>query len=514
MKYTNGQLILMGIGIMLPVGCQSQNITDKNTHPNVVYIFPDQMRNHAMQFWNDSVYSKYINFKADPVHTPNLNKFAGESLVLTSAISNCPLSSPHRGMLLTGMYTENSGIALNCNSNRPNCYVREETTTISDVFSAVGYDCAYIGKLHADFPLPNDPENPGHYVESQTPVWDAYTPPERRHGFNFWYSYGTFDVHKHPHYWDTDGKRHDINEWSPTHEANVAIEYIKNTSGQRNPDKPFFMVVSMNPPHSPYGSLDDCMEEDYNLYKDISLNNLLVRPNVDHTMEKTRCAPYYFASVTGVDREFGRIISALKEKGLDENTIIVFTSDHGETMCSQGLQDPKNSPYNEAVNVPFMIRYPKKIKHRVDDLLLSSPDIMPTLLSLSGLESEIPDEVEGNNLAGHFVGDSTAAKPKGALYIRNGNGDVNKDGQIINYFPVARGIITNRYTLVYTIDKDNKLKETLLFDNFKDPYQMNNLRIENHSELVSDLNKEMVLLLKQADDPWYTNKILDEKLPY
>jgi len=67
----------------------------------------------------------------------------------------------------------------------------------------------------------------------------------------------------------------------------------------------------MNPPHSPYSSLDDCMEEDYNLYKDIPLNQLLVRPNVKSELAKRQAnAPYYFANVTGVDREFGRILAA------------------------------------------------------------------------------------------------------------------------------------------------------------------------------------------------------------
>ncbi len=87
-------------------------------------------------------------------------------MVLTSAQSNCPLSSPHRGMLLTGMYPNRSGVPLNCNSTRPISSLRDDAECIGDVFSKAGYDCAYFGKLHADFPTPNDPENPGQYVET------------------------------------------------------------------------------------------------------------------------------------------------------------------------------------------------------------------------------------------------------------------------------------------------------------------------------------------------------------
>lgn len=168
--------------------------------------------------------------------------------MLTSAMSNCPLSSPHRGSLLTGMYPNKSGIPLNCNSSRPISSLREDAVCVSDVFCNAGYDCAYFGKLHAEFPTPNDPERPGQYVEDRVPAWDAYTPKERRHGFNYWYSYGTFDEHKNPHYWDTEGRRHDPREWSPLHESGKVVSYLKNEGNVRDPKKPFFIMVGMNPP--------------------------------------------------------------------------------------------------------------------------------------------------------------------------------------------------------------------------------------------------------------------------
>ena len=80
----------------------------------------------------------------------------------------------------------------------------------------------------------------------------------------------------------------------------------------------------MNPPHSPYRTIDDVMEEDYNLYKDIPLDKLLVRPNANPQMEKAQCAPFLLCFGYRVDREFGRILKALKNLGLEENTIVVF----------------------------------------------------------------------------------------------------------------------------------------------------------------------------------------------
>ena len=170
-------LLVGGLTLFTAQGCKApKQVVEQSEHPNIIYVFPDQYRNQAMGFWSQDGFRDKVNFEGDPVHTPNLDAFARESMVLTSAQSNCPLSSPHRGMLLTGMYPNRSGVPLNCNSTRPISSLREDAECIGDVFSKAGYDCAYFGKLHADFPTPNDPEHPGQYVESKRPVWDAYTP--------------------------------------------------------------------------------------------------------------------------------------------------------------------------------------------------------------------------------------------------------------------------------------------------------------------------------------------------
>src|SRR5690554_1861133 len=506
------------IGLLpLPACVQGEKATGQEpTSPNVIYVFPDQMRNSAMGFWSNEPYASHINYKGDPVITPNLDKFADEAVVFSSAYSNTPISSPHRGSLLTGMYPNKSGVPLNVNSSRPFNSLPDDHVTISDVFSRNGYNCAYIGKYHLDLPTPNDPDNPGHYVEGRDPVWDAYTPPEKRHGFDFWYSYGTFDVHKKPHYWDTEGKRHEIREWSPKHEVDIAIEYLVNQKGQRDDSKPFFMMMSMNPPHHPYSSLDDCMEEDYNLYKDKTLGELLVRDNADTTMQKAASAPYYFAQVTGVDREFGRLLAALDSLGLTDNTIVVFASDHGETMTSHGVSDAKNSPYTEATSTPFLVRYPGKLEPRVTPLLLSSPDIMPTLIGLSGLGNMIPEEVQGENFADYLLtGNPSSPLPQSVLYLRNLDGDRDENGKVVSYFPETRGVKTANYTLALSIDQESKsLQQTYLFHDAEDPYQLNNLSLSDYPEEVAYLLEELAQLLEKVEDPWYKEKILSDLVPY
>ena len=496
---------LLPLSSLAAVGCAAS----QQQQPNIIYVFPDQFRNQAMAFWNEPEFSSNVGWKADPVHTPNLDSFAKESVVLSHAMSNCPLSSPYRGIFLTGMYPERSGITLNCMAERPESSLREDAICISDVLAANGYSCGYIGKLHADFPTPNDPEHPGEYVSSRRPEWDAYTPPEKRHGFSYWYSYGTFDVHKEPHYWDTEGKRHDIKEYSVKHETDKAIEFLRNTSGQRNPEAPFFLALAYNPPHSPYESLDDCMEEDYNLYKDLSYKDLYVRANADTTLAKAPAARYYFANVTGVDREFGRLLNEVKRLGLDKNTIIVFTSDHGETMCSQGTSDPKNSIYTESFNVPFIVRYPGKLRPHVDRTLLSSIDIYPTLLSLAGLGDKIPESAEGRDLSGILLenGEECDA-PESVLYIRNVNGEKDENGLVHGFFPVARGIKTATHTMEIAINRDKAISRVLLFNDLEDPYQMNNLDINENKELFDSLCVILSSKLEEANDIWFREKIL------
>ena len=275
-------------------------------------------------------------------------------------------------------------------------------------------------------------------------------------------------------------------------------------------------MVGMNPPHSPYRSLDDCMEEDFNLYKDQPIDSLLIRPNADKKRAKSESTRYYFASVTGVDRAFGMILDCLKEMGLDKNTIVVFTSDHGETMCSQFTDDPKNSPYAESMNVPFIIRYPGHLRPRVDNLMISTPDIMPTMLGMSNLEKFIPKGIHGHNYAPFFKEENTetVVRPEGALYIQNMDGEKDKDGNVISYFPRSRGIKTHKYTLALYIDRENKLTKTLLFDDEKDPYQLNNLPLEENKEAVEGLLALMGKQLKEINDPWYKEHILSDMIKY
>nr|QIH44555.1 sulfatase [Vibrio ziniensis] len=482
--------------------------------PNLLYIFPDQFRQMSMSLWNELLFNKHCSGVPDPVYTPNLDSFSQQAYLLPNAVSNCPVCSPHRGSLFTGQYPNKSGVPLNCNSDRIISNLPINITCFTDILAQSGYHVGYIGKWHLDLPTPNAPDRPGEYVDPSVPAWDSYTELARRHGIHYWYGYGTFDNHHNPHYYDTHGVRYEPHTWSAEHEAEKAISYLKNEFGEREVGQPFALFVSMNPPHSPYQSLNDCREQDLKLYEKFIDEQLLVRDNANLDLDKASSARYYFANVSGVDQQFGRIIQALKDIGEWDNTIVVFTSDHGETLCSHGLTDAKNVIYEEAFLVPFLIKDIGQSLPIVSSTFLNSADIMPTVLEMLGLKERLPSGITGQSKAPFILDNTRSEAPTCALYIRNLDGDKDDNGKVISYFPQSRGIRTDRYTFALTIDRDMNLDDMLLFDYKTDPYQLADISWQCSASLAKELLTLLAAELSRIDDPWAQQRILDELLPY
>lgn len=170
-----------------------------------------------------------------------------------------------------------------------------------------------------------------------------------------------------------------MNQWGPEYEADLAIQYLDSIKGS---DQPFAMMVSMNPPHTGYELVPDNYKE---LYKGLNVDSVVATmPHLRNADQKyvdyfKKSLPDYYACISGVDEQFGRIIEALKRNGMFDHTIVVFVSDHGDSM---GMHENigKNIFYEEAMRVPFMISWGDKLSPRVDqDLLLSVEDFCPTI---------------------------------------------------------------------------------------------------------------------------------------
>ncbi|MEE2887620.1 MAG: sulfatase [Planctomycetota bacterium] len=457
--------------------------------PNLVFIIADQWRGQALGFLGQ-----------EKVETPHLDALARESLVFTEAVSNYPVCSPYRAMLLSGQYPFRNGVYSNCNSQTTpfGCELKQTTRCWSDVLAKQGYSMAYVGKWHLESPREPFVES---YNNRPNFAWNEWTPPERRHGFAFWHAYNTFDRHLKPEYWETTMSRDDrlkVDRWGPEHEADVAIKYLRNAGGSsRIADRPFAMVVSMNPPHMPYGQVPQRYIDRYAGVK----NSVLLGGRPDLQPVDSRWGRYtrrnlrlQYAMMTGVDEQIGRILQALEDLGLADDTIVVFTSDHGDCLGLQG-KISKNNHYELAMRVPLIVRWKRGLPARRDDLLISVPDLYPTLLGLMGLGDQVPDEVEGVNHAGLFRS-GRGRRPAFQLYMWCPPGKLAEG---------RRGVRTHRYTLV--VDRTGgKPEKVVLRDRQADPYQMQDFATDRPEVVRALRDQQLVPLLRRIGDPWLSRR--------
>jgi arylsulfatase A-like enzyme len=480
--------------------------------PNVLIIFPDQLRRYAAGFWSEAPFKKHVKGIADPVITPNIDYLAKNGIVFTNAISNYPLCSPYRGMLMSGRYPEQNGIWNNCRVGR-NESLRDDITTIPDLFLKAGYNTSYFGKCHW---LKNEAlfDKDGNYVGTtkapgghHTNRYDTYIPPKKRHGIEYFYQ-ALKDEHFNPRIYSNDtetiqgkndGELHLPKVFSAKNESEKIIAYLQNKK-QRDHNKPFCMIWSMNPPHNPWDEANTDMEslhEHYDTDKYPKINNqLVVRQNANLTVADY--ARHYFANVTSGDKYIGHVISALKESGELNNTIIIFSSDHGEMLGSHSLTG-KNVLELESLAIPFIVHWPKGLKAGITDIIMSVPDVLPTVMGLAGISDEIPTDIEGINFAPLLKDPSSTEviQPNSAL-IMLGN---------------SRGIQTKRYTFCIEENKKqwdekpiNDIKSIYYYDNQLDPYQLQKISMERSDELSKYFLSTLGKLLQKTNDPWFQSK--------
>jgi len=405
-------------------------------------------------------------------------------------------------MLMTGRFPLSTGMTNNCQPGL-DMELSVDEICIGDVMKAHGYSTGYIGKWHLECPSLNRSKNP---VDGATWSWDGWTPPgQRRHGFDFWYAYNTYDQHFTPHYWKDSPEKIEIKQWSVEHETNVAIDFIKN----RKKDNPFALFLSWNPPHLPYIA----PEKYKSLYAD---RDFPPRLNVKGDINEERFLGY-FAAVTSCDDNFGRLLKSLDEQGIADNTIVVFTSDHGEMLQSHGRWS-KNIWYEESIGIPFLIRWPHRISAGREEMLFASYDFMPTLLGL--MELPIPETVETTDYSGVLLGKENTGPSSVFLTKYPNTGQLLAVGQEpspwvkegaelrsrgIDWRKIGyRGLRTNRYTYAVNRPNDGKTVERFLYDNEHDPYQLNPVKAVEADENphMRELEKELQEWLTKLGDPF------------
>ncbi|MBK0384419.1 sulfatase [Pedobacter sp. SD-b] len=499
----------------------TEKVVDKNNvvaqpkKPNILIIFPDQLRRYSAGFWSETPYRQEAIGKPDPVITPNIDRLAKEGVVFTRCIANFPLCSPSRGMMLTGMYPEQTGIWNNCLVGR-NESLKNDAKTITDVFYEAGYNTAYFGKCHWLKPVPVFDKNGNYMGTTDAPggnymnKYDTYVPPgTSRHSIQYFYQ-SVKDEHFNPHVYSSDpyaidgkkdGEMYLPKIFSPKNEADKIVKYLQNTNSVRDVNKPFCMIWAINPPHSPFddANTDMDMERKYydkDKYPTID-SNLVVRKNAD--LKVANYARNYFANVSSIDQYIGVVLKELDKMGVLDNTIVLFSSDHGELLGSHHLTG-KNHVETESLAVPMIIHWPKGIKSGINKSIFSTPDIMPTLMGLAGLTNQIPSTVQGVNFSSHLTNPKTATlkTPEAALIMLSN----------------SRGVYNGRYTLSIKEGETKQIDEAFLYDNLKDPYQLIKIKLEDRATDAKQLLIQLGKLLKEKNDPWYQKKKFKEIIPY
>lgn len=485
--YSKNSLVKISAATMLfTTFVLPKSMAEAKKKPNLIFVMADQWRKQALGYRNE-----------DPVLTPNLDKFASWAFSFDNAVSCNPVSTPNRACLFTGKYPTNNGVFANSISLDPN-----EDSSLGKICKAAGYRTGYVGKWHLNG------EN------------DAVADSTRRQGFDFWVqslehapfsqSYYIADTNKNV-------KVYQKGEWAPTYETEVGIDFI-----EKNKNEAFCLVISYNPPHTSGGLgfedryLPGNIEKDGNhkagygyggpkeyetLYKGKNFAKDSIRKNIKtirgSSDECYNAIPGYFGAISAIDNDFGNLMSYLKKNNLLENTIIVFTSDHGESMGSQGLM-AKDTWFEESVGVPCIIGWKGKTDHQRNKEVFNAIDLMPSLLGM--MQLPIPASTDGHDFSNLIFGKKNKA-PEYA-FLTFDFGDV-KELKIPRYW---RAIYSKRYT--YVICGLNKYRGftkngLVLYDREKDPFQMHPIyRGMGYDKVIEKLHAELAANLKKTNDPF------------
>ncbi|MDU4892659.1 MAG: sulfatase-like hydrolase/transferase [Clostridium sp.] len=440
--------------------------------PNIIFYFSDQQR------WDTiGCYGQELDI------TPNLDKLAEEGVVFDEAYTAQPVCGPCRAMFQTGKYPTQIG-----------CYKNDialplKVKTLADYLYEAGYDAGYVGKWH----LASETLENGEVIDYTVTA----IPPERRGGYKgFWRASDILEFTSHGYdgyVFDENMNKCEFKGYRVDCITDFALEYIEQQKG----DKPFFMTIShIEPHHQNDRNRYEGPEGSKETFKDFKLPGDLaaLKGNAENEY------PDYLGCCKSLDDNLGRIIAKLKEKGLYENTIIVYSSDHGSHFKTRnkdknlnGADDYKRSCHSGCLHVPLVIAGPgyrggKRVKE-----LVSTASLPKTFLAMAGVN--VGEKMVGENLYDVAFGDIS-----------------NRKNQIfaqISESRVGRCIRTDKYLYsVFAPDKNGYeyadstiYEEDFLYDLEKDPYELNNLvKDTGYKEVRAELAERLKYEMKLAGE--------------
>ena len=358
-------------------GCSDSKNEEKK--PNLLFILTDEQR-----FDTSAPYGN------DKIITPNLNKLGEEGIVFKNAYVSQPVCSPARSTILIGLYPHTNGVTSN------NIPLKEEYKTLPEMVDDPDYATAYIGKWHLTREL-----DAWHGFETRISTEDYYTREDtsKNSDYNYWLRQNGFEPDNEDKTFSRTFASNLPYQFSKTKFMELkAIEYLEN-----HQNNPFILYLAFLEPHSPnngpFNDLHDTtlvtLDSTYfmELPREMPLRYHMKRGyHYDESTKKVFAN--YWGLVHQVDLSVGVVLSKLRSLGLEENTIVVFTSEHGKMMRKFGITG-KTVMYEQSSRTPWMMKIPEINAIEIDQRV-SQIDMVPTLLDV--MNQPIPAHLQGKSL--------------------------------------------------------------------------------------------------------------------
>ena len=411
--------------------------------PNIIFYFSDQQRFDTLT----------------PDLMPNLWALSEEGTRYTNSYTCQPVCGPARACLQTGKY------ATQCECFKNGIALPETEKTLAHYFNENGYDTAYIGKWH----LASGKKK--HYEK-------IAVPKELQGGYNYWRASDVLEFTSHGYdgfVFDENGNQIDFTGYRADAINNFAIEYINNRTEDN--EKPFFMFVSqLEPHHQNDHKAFEGFKETVDNYKDYPLPEDLSFFKGDYK----KAYPDYLSAINRIDYNFGKLIETLKEKGLYENTVIIYTSDHGCHFKTRNIEY-KRSCHESSIHTPLVIGGGAFKRGTVDDRLVSLIDLPPTMLDFADIY--IPSFFSGISI----LEQEEKGTRRENVFIQISESQVGRAIRTEKYKYSVRAL-SNGFT-----KKNSKVYyEDYLYDLENDPYEKMNLANDkNFKEIRKTLAKQL-----------------------